>query len=229
MGEKQTIKQDFLDFVFPVNCQICGQRHRLLCTRCLSSLERAHLKCLRCHKFNPNGQYCLKCANSNFPDRALSVFRYNSTIKELIHQFKFDDCFELAHPLADFMAKYLKTQGDFDDFVITFIPIHSTRRRYRGYNQSELLARRIALKLNRPCIELLVRQKKTESQIFSSSAGERRRNIRSSMKVSPAFEKPAKVLLVDDVITSGATIEEASKILKRAGTKKVVAISVALG
>lgn len=215
------------DFFFPKSCYLCGDNDCLLCDGCVASLEPAHLKCLRCSKLNPSGLYCLECAKPSLPERAFAIFRYDASAKELVHEMKYKDLFEMSKPLGKLLSDALNKIGDFSKFTVTFVPVDKRRKRYRGYNQAELLAREVSEHLGLQCEEILARIKKTESQIYTDSYLERRQNVRGSIEAVDKIE--GNYLLIDDVITSGATIEEATKILHRAGAKKVVAAAICLG
>lgn len=206
---------------------MCSDPKELLCRDCIESLEGAHLKCLRCGKLNPSGRYCHSCIKRFLPERVISVFRYDGEAKELVHQMKYQDQYKLSIPLGRLIAEKLKKIGDFSQYQVTFVPVDKKRGRYRGYNQAELLAHVVAESLKIEYQETLARTMKTESQIYADSYIERRQNVKKSIKVLK--EVQGNFLLIDDVITSGATIEEATKILLRAGAQKVVAASVCLG
>jgi len=217
----------FKNFFFPVSCCLCGELETLVCDRCIIDLERAHLKCLRCGKLNPLGNYCPHCSRPFLPIKAFATFRYDGFAKELVHKMKYEDLHEIAKPLARLLAVGLSKTFNLKGYKVSFVPADKRRKRYRGYNQAELLAREVASALQLECIDALDRIRLTESQIFSNSYVERRRNIRGSIIAKEKIE--GNILLIDDVITSGATVEEAAKQLYRAGASNVVAVAVCMG
>jgi competence protein ComFC len=140
---------------------------------------------------------------------------------------KYQDQHILSVPLGRLIAQKLKKVGDFSGYRVTFVPVDKKRGRYRGYNQAKLLAHVVADTLKIECQETLVRDRETESQIYADSYRERRKNVKQSIRAIDIVQ--GNFLLIDDVITSGATIEEAAKVLFRAGAQKVIAASVCLG
>ena len=216
-----------LDFVFPEECVICSDPKELLCRDCIDNLEAAHLKCLRCGRLNPSGRYCPVCLKRFLPEMAISVFKYDGAAKELVHKMKYQDQHTISVPLGRLIASRLKKVGDFSSYRVTFVPVDKKRGRYRGYNQAKLLAHVVAEKLKIECQETLVRVRETESQIYADSYHERRKNVKQSIRAIDIVQ--GNFLLIDDVITSGATVEEAAKVLFRAGAQKVIAASVCLG
>lgn len=219
--------KELLNFFFPASCILCGLEDCSVCSECLKPLEKAHLKCLRCGKHNPLGVYCASCKKSNLPSRVIAVFRYDKVAKELIHKMKYEDFYSLSEPLGMALAQRLKEEKIDGDFAVSFVPIHTARRKNRGYNQAELLANKVADELGLSCCNLLIRTKKTESQIGLHLKTERRRNIKGAISISN--KPPKKIILIDDVITSGATVEESAKILKKNGAEIVIAAALALG
>lgn len=121
-------------------------------------------------------------------------------------------------------AEHIKRLDQFDDFVICPIPLHPSRRRWRGFNQSEFIASAFEHSLNLPAIDLLKRNKNTKTQ-KDLSAQARQTNMHNAFVATQ--EVPEKVILIDDVSTTGQTFLEASKTLKAAGARTVACISLA--
>lgn len=219
------IKNLFKDFFFPKTCTICSRPNRLICTSCIKKLERAHLKCLKCGKKNPYGCYCKDCAHDKKPQQVFALFKYDGLAKELIHEMKYKDCHELASVLGQYLAKNFKT--NLTGYTVTFVPVHKSKQRYRGYNQAQIIARAFACELNLDCQECLVRFRRTDSQVDKESHQERRKNIKNSIEAKK--KNPERIVLVDDVVTSGATVEECARVLYKSGTKNIIAVSLAIG
>jgi ComF family protein len=161
-------------------------------------------------------------------DRIWSVGVYEGVLKELIHQFKYKEKKYLANPLGkllvDFVGKYLKEERF--DYIVP-IPLDKARGRKRGYNQAELLARVLAEGINKPVLTHIVeRREKTKPQ-FGLKRDERFENLSGAFEVSrsgkgnvtPIMGKT--ILLLDDLATTGATLDECAKALKRAGASEV--------
>ena len=152
------------------------------------------------------------------------------TVKALILQLKFHGVRAAADPLAELILKYFgRCEFSTDGFLIIPLPLAKQRERARGFNQSAEIARRIAARMGLPCKEhILVRTKHTKPQTETATVTERRRNVESCFSVAnPSGILRKKILLIDDVTTSGATFGEAVKTLKAAGARIVIAVAAA--
>lgn len=216
------------EFVFPLSCALCQKPGEAVCSDCLERLPQARLVCLRCGRKNPYGLYCPKCRVKFTPDRVLACYKFEGASRELVHSFKYEDITALASPLAVRMAKLVREVEDYKNFVLVPIPLSRKRRAFRGYNQAELLCRELSEMLGLKWVEILRRTKGGASQVQVGSKAERRKNVKDSFDLTAEFDLPKKIILVDDVITSGATVEEVTKVLKRAGAEVVVCLAIAL-
>ena len=230
-----------LDLVFPRHCAGCGRtvdRPRgLICWECFRTIElRDAGLCQLCglkiegritHDFT-----CSACrdAKPSF-DTARSAGRFGGVLRELLHQFKYNHATWLCEDLADLLhgcvlAHFVAEEVD----TVVPVPLHRQKQRDRGYNQAALLASALAPRLARPCVgDVLVRTRYTPTQT-RLHAEQRRRNVRHAFAVrGPEWVRGRTVLLVDDVMTTGATLSEAAATLKRAGAWRVWAATVARG
>jgi ComF family protein len=172
-------------------------------------------------------------------DAAYTYGSYEGTLRKLIHIFKFDRVHTLARPLGALIASVLPREQQFD--AIVPMPLHWRRRWERGFNQSELLANEISRRWSVPVVRAVRRVKPTVSQAGLTNA-KRRANVSGAFSsrrpLSGAFafwkrsEKfnlraGARVLLIDDVLTTGATAAACARALKRAGAKHVTVLAVA--
>ena len=207
----------------------------MICENCLESLPRENLKCLKCGRKNPLGTYCVDCRGKLRPDRVLAVYKFDGPIRELIHEFKYEDVTALAEPLGKAMAGVLEMRngkwGVGREWVVLPLPLSNARRRYRGYNQSELLAKIFASKTGLIYADILERKKikGRRSQVQSGDKITRKNNVKGVFALKKDVQVPEKVILIDDVVTTGATVEEATKVLKRAGAKEVIVLGLAMG
>lgn len=162
-------------------------------------------------------------------DRAASFGLYEGALRSLIHLFKYSGMKPLARPLAAFMERALATDERFD--AIVPVPLHWRKQWHRGFNQSDLLARHIAGKRGIPVLRALRRKRGTATQAGLASAG-RRRNVvgafvlRSRVKADPRL-LGKRILLIDDVMTTGATASVCASVLKRGGAKSVSLLTLA--
>ena len=227
-----------LDFLFPPHCHICGEyiprAGRLhICNSCRERMPApTQPLCTICGiPFQGAGhdhpcQSCLK--HSPHFHAARSALLHEGPVRDLIHAFKYNARTHLRRPLGLLIVEQLS------DFVtewrpelIVAVPLHPRRLRGRGFNQAllltELLAREWRIPLQR---QALKRVRWTEPQI-SMTADQRRENVRDAFRVNDASLVSGKrLLLVDDVFTTGSTVEECSRMLVQAGTREVLVITV---
>lgn len=230
----------FLDILFPPLCHVCrtyapGDEEIHLCTDCREKVEliRSPL-CPVCGVpfATEDGIYhpCGPCLTDCPPfARARSAVRFEGPMQELIHRFKYGKKIHLARILGLLTARALADfAGDAASDCIVPVPLHRTRLRERGFNQSQLLGHMLAKRWSIPLsIHNLRRVRWTEPQV-GLSAFERARNVRGAFAVAnPALFRDKRLLLVDDVYTTGSTVEECARTLMRAGTHEVCVITVA--
>lgn len=224
MKQLREIWKIFLDILFPPICLSCrkflSEKEKdeiaLICNPCLESIPINKIV------FRTGRQYLLFAASSY----------ENAVLRNLIHEFKYRNLMTLQKPLGKIIIRYLKGVAlPIQDTTIVPIPLHPSRLRSRGFNQAEILARIVGISLDLPIeTETLKRIKNTKSQIDLKSHDERRENIKNCFEILAQSKEKVKnknVLLVDDVYTSGATIDEAAKVLRRAGVKDIKALVLA--
>ncbi|MDZ7413507.1 MAG: ComF family protein [candidate division KSB1 bacterium] len=210
-----------LDFVFPPYCMFCGAhlaRHEcLVCYNCWFALPLTP---------SPGGVVHTGGAKHGEPqhlDASVAVWRYDEQVERIIHLFKYGGYTCLARPLGlavggTLVATGLCDRGD----VLVPIPLHPARRRERGYNQSELLARRAAKVCGLPVETDLLRRTRYTRPQSQLGASERAKNVAGAFAVRlPAEVGGRRVILVDDVLTTGATASECARVLKEAGALEV--------
>lgn len=226
--------KSFIDFLLPPLCPICRQRithNNTLCARCFAELSFiSNTVCQKCGAPLPYEQarLCVHCLKK-MPifDKALSVLKYDETSKALILPFKHTDYIEIAPLLAKWMNQRGKDLISNCDCIVP-VPLHLYRLFKRKYNQSALLARKLA-KINHKeyLPRCLKRCRYTKSQGHMNPK-QRKKNVRNAFKVCPKYHlKDKVVLLIDDVMTTGATINECAKILKKNGAKSVYVLTLA--
>jgi ComF family protein len=158
-------------------------------------------------------------------DEVYSFGAYEGVLRKLIHVFKFEGVRTLQRPLGALLSRALPRESSFD--AVVPMPLHWRRRWQRGFNQSELLAREIARRWNVPLCRLVRRQRATSPQAGLTSA-ERRKNVLGAFAVkNTARLNGMRLLLVDDVLTTGATASACARALKRAGAAHVTFLALA--
>jgi len=158
-------------------------------------------------------------------DAAYSYGFYESYLRRLIHLFKYSGIKPLARPLGEFLAAALPGSEDFD--VITAVPLHWRRRWQRSFNQSELLARALTRRVGKPTGNFLRRVRATSTQAGLSNSARRRNVAGAFVCTRPKSVSGRRILLIDDVMTTGSTAASCALALKRAGAKRVVLLTVA--
>ncbi len=170
---------------------------------------------------------CRRCRKDLAFDKARGAFVYEGVAKDLISLYKYSSYTKIARFLANYMTGRLDDFGQID--FITYIPLHPLKKRIRGFSQTEKLARELSKLTGIPVKKTLERVKNTRSQT-SLNLELRRENVKNAFEVfDPQNWKGETVILVDDVMTTGFTLSEAAKILKKAGVRKVYCLVAAIG
>lgn len=223
------LKRIALDLVFPRRCVGCGVGGSFICRDCLSTLPRVVPPlCPRCGCPQPSGLICPDCIGWQAEiDGIRSVFRFEGTVRQAVYQLKYRNLRAIVPDVARFMADFMNTvqmPGD----VIVPVPLHRKRLRERGYNQSALIARAFGTMANLPVEEKgLERILLTPPQARTTNLVERKNNLQGAFACPDGFWQDKRVLLVDDVATSGATLDACADALKEAGATSVWGLTLA--
>lgn len=214
--------------LLPSRCAGCGRRGVELCERCLAAirgLDRA--SCPRCGRHSKLGRLCPSCEQYDGP---LSGIRtacvYEGVARKAIHGFKYRQRSALAGPLAGLLAAELLQRPLKLDYLVP-VPLHPRRLAERGFNQSGLLARHLGTGLEVPVLDCLERNRETRTQA-DLKAQARRQNVRGAFSARHGTRLDgARVGVVDDVCTTGATLEDCARALREARASAVWGIAVA--
>jgi len=224
------LAQAFLDVLFPPRCVACGEQGSFLCNACRGAMPRAlPPRCPLCWQPERRGQMCGRCAQARpaFAG-ARSLHLYEGPVREAVHALKYNHLSALARPMGEMMAVYLEAEALPVDMVVP-VPLFGRRQRLRGYNQSALLAREVA-RIGRglPLAERgLARRRDTPPQARSVDAEARRRNVVGAFGGERRLVEGRRVLLIDDVMTTGATLDACGRALRQAGAASVWALTFA--
>lgn len=216
------------DWLYPPECAGCGQSGWRFCPSCMSQLRIIEEPyCPICGTPGEPGKDCLECKEHppRF-DKLRSWGVFADPLREALHSLKYKKNLGVAEVLAEPLIKILqKEKWDFD--LIIPIPMSRSHLRQRGYNQAHAIARPIALRLDKPIDSRSVtRVRETSSQV-DLSPHERYANLKDAFSANPAKLNGRKVLLVDDVATTGATLNSCAGALRNAGVTEVFCITVA--
>ena len=217
------------DFFFPQFCIGCGHEGEVLCSDCLAKLTMISPPfCLRCGLPQADNRPCRDCAGLDMSiDSIRSPLIFQKLTREAVHQFKYQNIRVLAVPLAGVLHAYL-SENPISADVIVPVPLHPQRLRQRGYNQSLLLAIELGKLTGIPVhSDILNRRINTPPQARTAGSVERHRNMSGAFASMNGKLKDKKVLLIDDVSTSGATLDACAAALKQAGAVSVWGLTVA--
>lgn len=226
---KRGVINELIQVLYPdeIKCVVCGREihpNRYgLCETCKLDINVNY--CLRCGRHKVGiGDYCGECSSESlYFDEARSAVNYIGPAKDLVHRLKYGGAVYLAKAMSEYLLDVLLMQDwDFDCF--TFVPVHKTRLKKRGYNQAEVLARELAEHTDKPCTALLQKDISTPNQARLNKA-QRKENIKNAFSTIAAV--PKHVVLVDDVMTTGATASECAETLKKAGASVVYLLTFA--
>lgn len=211
----------FLSVIAPHDCLRCGREGSLLCHGCQSDwLQALPSRCYSCHRLTLSSKVCPGCFHKTALRAVYVSGQYDEAAKSLVHKLKFGR----ARAAAEIMAAIMSTSlpQDFEGMVLA-VPTASSRRRQRGYDQAVLLARSLARKRALPMSAVLKRR--GQSRQVGQKRQQRLKQLQEAFYVTKASEVVGRrVLLVDDVLTTGATLEAAASTLKAAGARRVEAI-----
>lgn len=221
------------DMCFPISCICCDEfvDSEGLCHKCWGKIKWiADPKCKICGlPFEiDTGMICIECMNKQpFFDQAIAVLEYDDNSKDIILKFKHYDVTYISKQLAIWMNRVAENEIKNSDMIIP-VPIHFRKRLFRKYNQSELLAMELS-KISginyEP--EILIKKRHTTAQ-EDLSKKERKKNIVGTFDVKKNNKLSGKkIILIDDVFTTGSTVNECSKILRKNGAKHIIVLTIA--
>jgi len=226
-----------VDIIYPYTCPLCGkvtEIEKVLCNTCETQLKYIEEPiCKKCGKQleNDEQEYCGDCKRRGHVfDSGIGIFAYDDNVRRSIYDFKYNDMKIYGKFYGIKMAA--RARGYIEHWkpdVIAPVPVSKKKYRKRGYNQAELIARELAKNCNVPMdARLLYRVKDTKPQ-KEISKDLRRKNLEKAFLISQNVVKYKKVVLVDDIYTTGSTIDECAKALKAAGVENVFFISLSIG
>jgi len=233
-----SIKEGLLNFIFPIECLGCGKEDVWLCEACKLKIPINEIAyCLFCRQINLIGKTCQGCAVNHFLDGIFIISDYDDKkISLLIKSLKYNFIKNLGEILGDLAVVFLKkimanispNDFNFKNCLIIPLPLHKKRYNWRGFNQAEIIAVQIAIKLNLKLSDGLIKIKANKPQAKLNEK-ERLQNNKNCFTWTLENLSGKNILLVDDVATTGATLDEAARILKNNGAKKVWGLVIAKG
>lgn len=209
--------EKLFEIISPDTCVVCKNEGKCLCDSCRpNTLIYKKTACVFCNEVNDSGKTCLRCYKKH-PIRIAKIsFRYENTVKELIWAMKYEN----KRSYARYFSGLLMPMPG----VVCFVPSEGASRRKRGYDQAEILAKNYAKLNSLEFKKVLIRQ--VHSRQVGKNRADRLKNTKGNFVVAQNV-KGLDLLLIDDVITTGATISECASVLKEAGAKSVTALAIA--
>jgi ComF family protein len=225
------IKTFILDTLFPISCLSCGAEGDFICADCKVTMKTLeHQRCIVCQKNAPFGFTHPRCLTPFGADGLISFYDYHDEkVSKIIIAGKYNFIPMTYETLGEMISNKFSSAYNLQatSYQLVPIPLHSTRQRWRGFNQAEVLCQTLSENLNLACTNVLVRCKATKTQKDLKKEG-RLKNVSEAFKLKPGVDVHDKnIILVDDVTTTGATLQEAAKVLKRNGAAKVLCLTVA--
>ena len=230
-----------IDFLYPRFCVSCGAIVRLgeghICWDCLAAMDRVEAPfCRRCG--DPvfgriETEYCCSACWRRRPAfaSARSVFRYRGGLKRAIQAFKYANGLYLAHDFVEWLTACVHAEFSDERFdAVAYVPLHAWKERRRSYNQARVLAMGLGRRLGLPVLRNSLRRVRPTGTQTGLNMYKRAVNVRGAFDVvRPGWVESRRLLLVDDVMTTGATVNEVSRVLKDAGAASVHVVTVARG
>lgn len=217
-----------LDLIFPPRCGGCDTPGSLWCDACRADVHPiASRTCARCGQPNVQADLCANCTASPLTiDSIRSFALFDGSLRHAIHAFKYRRIAALSEPLGDMLTRFwLQSPAPAD--AIVPVPLHPARQRERGYNQAELLARQVGRATRLPVHPNGLQRVRATAVQMTLNAAARRENVSHAFECDSTAVRSCNVLLVDDVCTTGATLDACAVALKAAGALQVTGLTLA--
>lgn len=219
------IKQIFNDvftIIYPNRCMGCDEilsigEGKWLCEKCMPQFEiKEYKRCSICGRIIYHNGKCRVCNSEKiYFDKGYSLFEYKNSVRNAVRQFKYKSMKSYGKYLGNLMSDYAVSIISMKFDYVTAVPLHRKRLKSRGYNQAEILAKTVAKELNAEYKDIIVRHINTKPQNNLGKA-ERQKNIKNAFSLNKDVSvKDKTILLIDDIFTTGSTINECSKVLKK--------------
>lgn len=206
-----------LELIYPNVCGICGEICKdSLCKKCAIEIKKYEINLINKNK-------------KMYFNESMHIFKYNEIIRQRLIEYKFQDKSYMYKTFAKIILKNKKVCGFLEKYdIIIPVPIHKKRRLKRGYNQTELIAKEICKDISLELkTDVLIKQKNIIAQ-SELNKNERKQNIKNAFEIKSINEIiDKKILLFDDIYTTGSTVNECSRILRKAGAKQVGVLTIA--
>ena len=207
----------FIDLIFPQKCHSCNAK-----------LTKGNVLCSHCQEQLVFISKTIISEDNDF-DIAYALYDFSPLIKSLIHDFKYNEMINIGKFFASKAVEFIQTKQDFPkiDFVIP-VPLHSVKKRARGFNQSEIISKIIAKNCDYKHLPNVLKRKKFTQTQTRLGRAERKANVSNAFVLkTPQKIEGKNILLIDDVFTTGATVNSISNLLKNNGVSKIYILTIA--
>lgn len=218
---------EWLNLIFPKRCFGCREVGAYICANCLNKLAVVKIhKCPICGRGSAFGAIHRQCRRPWGIDGLLAAFVYKGVAKTIVTKYKYQLVDEVVGDMAELLYSFAPLYPAVDTVdVVVGVPLHPRRYRWRGFNQADELAKRVAIYLNKPFEKDLLRRIRYTAPQMKLSGAVRRKNLKGAFAAENAGQiKGKSILLVDDVWTTGSTLKECAKVLKREGAARVIGL-----
>ncbi len=234
---KSTLFNIFLDAIYPRRCAVCDEiipfGGALICSGCEKKpVFVREPRCRKCGRMlYSREEYCTDCKEVKHAfDRAFSVFIYNDVMQQSVFRFKYQGRQEYADFYAECIYRYLGEElKSLNAEALIPVPLHKERYKMRGFNQAELIAERLGKILGIKVEKDLVRRVSATLPQKNLNREERRKNLKRAFTLSRNIVKLTRVIIVDDIYTTGITADEMAEILRSAGVREIYVVTLCSG
>ena len=207
-----------LEFIYPTRCAFC---HRLT--------ENGEKVCARCSHELPRRREPVLNIHIPYVSKTICPFYYENYVRDSLLRYKFEGLRAYAEIYSEFLAKSIDETALSCD-IITWVPLSKKRYRKRGYDQAQLIAENLARRMNVKCEKLIEKTVDNPAQSGSGNAAKRKANVKGVYAaLKPEYIKGKRILIIDDIVTTGATISECAGVLHKCGAAEIMAGAVAGG
>lgn len=222
-----------LDYIFPKQCFGCQSEGEYLCSACFDKIRFLDNKCYLCETETSSLGVCPSCQEKSSIDNIIVATKYGgSVVGRMVEDFKYNFVESLSEKLIQILAYQVREKNlrsGIQSGVIVPIPLHKKRLAERGFNQSSVLARKLAEVFEVEVQEDILKRTKHTDQQAKLTRQERLVNIKNAFIVNSVVALPEHIILIDDVLTTGATFSEAAKILKKSGVREITCMAICHG
>ncbi len=224
----QQVWSALIDLLFPPRCGGCQAAGSLWCEACRAAVKPIVPPwCEKCGEPFVTERLCANCRAYPLEiEKIRSVAVFDGVLRQAIHRFKYQRVSSLAEPFGNMLADYWRAEQLAADWLIP-VPLHPSRERDRGYNQSELLARQLARRVNVPVRRNGLRRTRATAVQMTLNAVQRRENVVGAFECVEARVRGMRVVIVDDVSTTGATLDACAQAVLKAGAVSVMGLTLA--